>query len=407
MIRVGLAAAALALAGVAQAGGPYPSQAGISASADSAATAGMNPAGMTRFDSRNMRFELLGFFPDNTFEGQIGGGPTFVSYDDSETIVPSGNMVMPVRDNLWFGFTVLGSGFSEDYGDNWLGRYFVQEYDLLYISAFPSLATKVNDKLSVAGSLAITYTSYEQDKAVPNVDDPLNDGKLNIDTDGFTVGFSVSALYETSDKTRFGLVYRSELDPSLDGDAKFSGLTPATEAILDAAGLLNANVDVTSRQPQAINVGMYHEFEGGGAFTFDAVWADFSEFKLSEVFVNGDQIVENEAIYDDIYAFSVGYNWPVGDRWRVGLGAMVVDDMIEDENRTITLRLDSLRSAGVGFEWQWQDNRVVSGSLNYLSIDDAPVTSPDIPGIGTITGRYTERETIWFQVGMSFGSGPR
>ena len=61
----------------------------------------------------------------------------------------------------------------------------MQDYDLFYVSAFPSIATKINDQWSIAGSLAITYTSYEQNKAVVNVDDPANDGKLNIDTDGF------------------------------------------------------------------------------------------------------------------------------------------------------------------------------------------------------------------------------
>lgn len=406
VIRIVPAVTLLLVAHVASAGGPYPAQTGISASADSAATAGMNPAGITRFDSRNMRFEVLGFFTDNTFEGQLGDGPTFRSTDDTTTVLPSGNMVKPLRDNLWFGFTVLGSGFSDDYGENWIGRYFIQEYDLIYISAFPSLATKLTDKLSVAGSLAITYTSYEQIKAVRNVDDPQQDGRLKVDTDGFTVGFSVSALYESSDKTRFGFVYRSELDPELDGSADFSGLTPATEQLLDAAGLLNATVDVKSRQPQAINLGLYHEFEDSGAIVFDFVWADFSEFKLSETFVNGDELRSNDAIYEDIYAVSLGYNRPINSRWRIGVGALYADDMIEDENRTLTLRLDSMWSAGVGFEWQWKENRIISGSLNYLQIDDAPVTSPDIPIVGSVTGRYTDRQTIWLQVGMSFGSGP-
>jgi len=366
----------------------------------------MNPAGITRFDSLNMRVDLLGFFTDNTFEGQIGdSGATFRSVDDDATVLPSGNMVMPLRDNLWFGFTILGSGFSEDYGEDWAGRYFIQEYSLLYISAFPSLATKINDKLSVAGSLAITYTSFEQDRAFLNVDEPTQDGKLNIDTDGFTVGFGLSALYEVNEKTRFGLVYRSELDPELDGKAKFSNLTPKTEEILDTAGLLNAKIDVTSRSPQAITAGMYHEFADTSVLVFDLIWADFSEFKLSEIYVNGNQTVEAEAIYDDIFGISIGYNRRLNDRWRVGIGAFYIDDMIEDDKRTLTLRLDALWSAGIGFEWQWKDNRVISGSLNYLKIGDAPLTSPSIPIVGSITGRYTERQTIWLQIGMSFGSG--
>lgn len=405
--RKTLSASLLLCSGTALAGGPYPAQTGISAAADHAGTAGMNPAGITRFDERNMRFEVLGFFTDNTFEGQIGdSGPTFQSVDDGTTIIPSGNVAMPLRDNLWFGFTVLGSGFSEDYGEDWIGRYFIQEYDLIYLSAFPSLATKINDKLSVAGSLAITYTSYEQVKAVPNVDDP-SDGQLAIEADGFTLGFSLSTLYEFSDKTRVGLVYRSELDPSLEGSASFSGLTATTENILEAAGLLNATVDVVSRTPQAINAGIYHEFADAGAVTFDFVWSDFSEFKLSEIYVNGSQLIETDPTYEDIFAVSAGYSRPINDRWKIGFGALYIDDMIEDENRTITLRLDSGWSAGVGVEWLWKDNRSITASLNYLELGEAPVTSPELPGIGSISGSYTDRGTIWLQVALSLGSGPR
>jgi long-chain fatty acid transport protein len=388
------------------AAGPHPAQTGISAAATDASTAGTNPAGITRFDSRNTRFELLGFFTDNTWEGRIGNtGPTVRSDDDSTTIVPSGNMVLPFHENWWFGFTMLGSGFSEDYEDGWPGRYFIEEYELLYLSAFPSVATKLNEKLSVAGSLAITYTSYEQEKAVPNVDSAA-DGMLKIDTDGFTLGFALSGLYEFTDRTRLGLVYRSELDPELDGDAEFSNLTSATEAVLDAAGLLNANVEVTSRTPQAITAGIYHEFADTSGISFDVVWSDFSEFKLSEIYVNDDQISETDAIYDDIFAVSVGYNRPIHDRWRIGFGAFFVDDMIEDDNRTITLRLDSMWSAGLGVEWQWKGKRAISATLNYLEIDDGPLASPAIPGIGSVTGQFTDRQTVYLQIGMNVGSGP-
>ncbi|TDJ43617.1 MAG: hypothetical protein E2O51_07875 [Gammaproteobacteria bacterium] len=390
------------------AAGPYPSMSGISAAADDASVAGSNPAGMTRFDSRVTRGEILGFFTDNTWEGRIGTtGPDVRSVDSGTTIIPAGNLVVPFRDNWWFGFTVLGSGFSEDYGAGWPGRYFIQDYELLYVSAFPSIATKLTDKLSIAGSLAMTYTSYEQNKAVPNLDPGAGDGRLNIDTDGFTVGYAVSALYEFTDRTRFGISYRSELDAELDGNATFSDLSPTTEAVLNAAGLLNARVDVTSRSPQSIIAGIYHEFGDTSAVTFDVTWADFSEFSLSEIYVNGDQLTETNAIYDDIFAFSVGYNWPVSDRMRIGIGALYANDMIEDENRTLTLRLDSLWSVGIGIEWQWNDRRSITATLNYLEIGDAPVASPPIPGLGSVTGRFTDRQTIWLQVGMNIGSGGR
>ena len=386
---------------------PYPALTGISASADNASVSGNNPAAMTRFDARNMRFELLTFYSDNTWEGQVGtGGPTFISEDTSTTIIPSVNMVMPLKNDWHFGFTVLGSGSSDDYDDGWPGRYFIEEYSLVYLSAFPSIAKQVTDKLSLAGSLAITYTSYEQIKAVPNVDPGFGDGQLTIDADGGTVGFSLSMLYEFSAQTRFGVVWRSELDTELEGNADFTNLGPTTESILDAAGLLGAPVTIESRSPQAITAGIYHEFADGGALVLDGVWADFSRFKLSEIYVDGTQFVDSSVEYDDIFGVTVGYNRPLSDRLTIGFGALYVGDMVDDDNRTITLRLDSMWGAGIGLEWKWKDNRSLSATLNYIQLGDAPVTSPSIPGIGAVTGSFTDRGTIYLEIGMSWGNGP-
>jgi len=405
MRRLLIILSVLALTGPADAG-PLPAMSGITASAEDASVSGNNPAAMTRFDARNSRVDLLVFSSDNTWEGQVGNGPTFVSNDSSTTIIPSGNLVLPLKNDWYFGFTILGMGSSDDYADGWPGRYLIEEYDLVYLSAYPSIARKVTDKLSLAASLALTYTKYEQIKAVPNIDPGFGDGTLKIDADGTTVGFSLSSLYEFNDRTRVGLVYRSELDAELEGDADFSDLGPTTEALLDAAGLLGATVDINSRTPQAITAGLSHEFEDTGALVFDLVWADFSEFKLSEIYVNGNQLINNEVEYDDIYAFSAGYHRPVSDRVRIGFGAMYVDDMVDDDQRTLTLRLDSMWAAGIGVEWQWTPTRVLNATLNYIQIDDAPVTSPAIPGIGSVTGRFTDRGTIYLDVGMSFGSGP-
>jgi len=203
---------------------------------------------MTRFDVRAMRGGIFGFFSDSKFEGSSSGtGQTFISESDSSTIIPSFNLVQPFKDKWWFGFTVLGVGFSDDFGEDWAGRYLIQDYSLAYISAYPSIATKLTDKLSVAGSLMLTYTVYEQNKAVLNLDPGFDDGSLNLDADGWTGGFSFSMLYEFNDRTRFGAVYRSELDPDLDADLNFSNLSPTTEAALDAAGLLTASSSVSSR----------------------------------------------------------------------------------------------------------------------------------------------------------------
>ena len=87
----------------------------------------------------------------------------------------------------------------------------------------------------------------------------------------------------------------------------------------------------------------------------------------------------------------------------MGVSGGWVSDMIEDDDRTATLRLDGLWTVGAALEWQWKEDRVVQVDLNYISIDDGPVTLPEIPGIGEISGVFTQRETIFLRVALGFG----
>jgi len=383
---------------------PYPGISGIAGPADSAATAGNNPAGMTRLEDRTWQLELISFFSESTWEGQFDDQDfEYTSKDSGTTVIPMGSIVQPINDRFSFGFTILGFGFSDDLGD-WPGRYFIESYDSINISAFPSLAYRINDKFSIAGSLALTYSSFDQERRVANVFDPgFGDGTAEIETDGIDVGFGVSMLYEQTERTRWGLVYSSELEPELDGDNSFSGLGPNTEAVLDQADLLNANVDVLSKSPQSLVGGIYHEFENNHALTVDVAWIDFSEFQLSEFYFNGETLASNEGEYEDIYAITSSYSWPVSSRWMLGVSGFYVDDMIKDDERTFTLRLDSLWGVGLGAEWQWTEDRQVEISAAYIEIGDAPVTGASIPGIGSLSGRYSEREVLQLQIAVKFG----
>ena len=46
-------------------------------------------------------------------------------------------------------------------------------------------------------------------------------------------------------------------------------------------------------------------------------------------------------------------------------------------------------------------------SLNYMQFGDAPTTSPDIPGVGPISGRYTDRGIILLEAALPWGARSR
>ena len=98
--------------------------------------------------------------------------------------------------------------------------------------------------------------------------------------------------------------------------------------------------------------------------------------------------------------FTLGVGWSVN--------TYLIDKRVEQASERLvllgTLRLDAMWSAGVAAEWQWTESRTVKLSVSYMGLDDAPVTTPEIPGVGSLEGEFKSRDTILFQVGMTWGA---
>ena len=98
------------------------------------------------------------------------------------------------------------------------------------------------------------------------------------------------------------------------------------------------------------------------------------------------------------------YSWPVAQRWMLGVSGLVTNEMLDDDERTMTLRLDSLWSLGIGAEWQWTDRRRVQFAVSYFGMGDGPVRTAEIPGVGALEGEFKSRDTFLFQVSVDLGA---
>jgi long-chain fatty acid transport protein len=86
----------------------------------------------------------------------------------------------------------LGAGLN--YDDNWVGRYYVQETRFLGISFLPSIAYRVNDKLSLGASVNAMLGSYKNNVAINTIDPLFGDGQLKLQDSG--VGGAVLSLLQ-------------------------------------------------------------------------------------------------------------------------------------------------------------------------------------------------------------------
>jgi long-chain fatty acid transport protein len=239
-----------------------PAFSGLAASADSAETASSNPAGMTRLPQATATARLLvaagfgDFEVDENLTTTSGGNP---DNDFSPVLVPLGYYVRPVSDRVHLGISLtVPSGFGADYGSGWAGRYYTQEYSLVYVALTPAISYRVNERWSVGAALGINYTSSESQVALNTLLPGLPDGRLTADLDGIGTNVSLSALWQLNDRLRFGLSYTSEANTDIDGRLRFRDPGPVLGALIER-GLIPERIKVRNTLPQRVLAGMHHE----------------------------------------------------------------------------------------------------------------------------------------------------
>jgi long-chain fatty acid transport protein len=71
--------------------------------------------------------------------------------------------------------------------------------------------------------------------------------------------------------------------------------------------------------------------------------------------------------YNNIWAATAGFNWPLDEKWRLRLGTAYASSGVDTENRSFTFRLDKIWGAGAGAEYRWRKNRVLGVNLTYYN----------------------------------------
>ena len=149
--------------------------AGYNARAQDASTVLTNPAGLTRLEGTQLLLGAQLLYGDLKFSIGPGTSPQLGTGDGGNPVgwFPGGGAFFSysVSPELKLGFALTGNfGLClRSTTAGWVGRYYVQEATLLGVSFLPSIAYKVNDKLSLGASLNIMYGKLENQVAINNI----------------------------------------------------------------------------------------------------------------------------------------------------------------------------------------------------------------------------------------------
>jgi long-chain fatty acid transport protein len=382
--------------------------AGRAAMAADASTAASNPAGMTLLDRSQMLVAFQGLYVDARFDTDIasfGGGDG----GNAGGFVPAGSFhyVHSLTPDWKFGIST-GSyfGLGVDYGDDWAGRYYTTEAELLTFGINPSVGYRVNDWLSVGGGFNIIYAELTQKAAINNGAVPgqagLSDGELKLEDDEVAYGFNLGILLEPWDGTRFGVSYRSEVDLEFKDVTSLKNIGPILQGILNLSGLAGSKVDVDMTVPQLMMVSAYHQLTDRWAVMGNIGWQDWSEFGKQDLTLESttSTTFTKDLEYDDTWHFALGAQYRFADSWLWSLGAAYDTSPTDDDTRTPDLPLDRQIRIGTGIQYDWNKDVTVGAAYEYLDAGDAEIDQQGGPLQGSLKGEYDPNVIHFFAVNL-------
>lgn len=366
--------------------------AGYAARADDASTLFTNPAGMTRLKRSELLagiqplYTNLAFSPDSrtTTTGNDG---------NSRNWIPTGNMyyVHNVSPEFKLGMGVLGYfGLAVDYGDTWVGRYYVKDAALQGITFQPSAAYKVTEKLSVGIGLNAMYGMLEQKVAVNSVLDRRPDGELEVSDNTWGFGANIGILYELNKNTRFGINYLSEVELDFKPRTSLTGIGPLLTGILASRGLTDRSIDMTMKVPQMVMAGFFHQVNDRWAIMGDVGWQEWSKFGKVDVSIdsNDPKSLTTDLNYKDTWHFALGAQYQVSDPLLIFFGASYDTSPVNSADMTVTMPMGETYRFGTGAQYRWNQNLSFDFAYELVWMGTLNVDQFRGPLAGRLAGEY-------------------
>jgi long-chain fatty acid transport protein len=314
-----------------------------SAGIDDASTVYFNPAGMARLHGSHLSGGLHIINSDTDFKGSaayessvpgVGGLPIDgKKKDDLDLIaaVPSGYISHQYSDKVWFGLGVnVPFGLETDYSKKWVGRYHALKSELITVNINPTIAFRFNDNISIGFGVSALYADGELTNAldggllaasrgtpipgwVPGSRD--YDGHLKLTGDDWGYGFNAGLLLEPTQNTRIGLHYRSEIDLTLDGDAKIRGFSGPLAAFNSKQ---DAKLDLTL--PDSVSLSGYYALNTRWAVMADVTWTQWSDIDTLDTKAKSGSRSIAVWDYDDSFRYALGTEYTPGRTWTFRTG---------------------------------------------------------------------------------------
>lgn len=326
--------------------------------------------------------------PDHMFTGglQALGGEINYQLDNDHLRSPgnvmqltpnaSGFYSQKLSDDWYAGLGLYGNyGLGIDYG-HWAGDRLIKKSTMVAMTLSPSLAYKLNERLSVGASANINYGFLSLTRNVDNGDEKETDHD-------WAMSYRLGLLMQLTDQTRAGITWNSKTDYqfTINGKARFPALSNVQYDLP-----LSAQV----RAPQQIMTSLVHDINTQWSVMGDLGWQDWSQFGAPQITLNG-QTPDKTNRMKDTWHTAVGVQYRPTVQWRLNAGVAFDSSPYGDQsNAAMTLPTGDEWRFGTGAQYQITPASNIGFAVEYLHMQSSRVQSPSV-----FKGAYDD-PYLWF-----------
>ncbi|MEA3504279.1 MAG: outer membrane protein transport protein [Bacteroidota bacterium] len=241
-------------------------------------------------------------------------------------------MTGKVNDKLSLGLGIYTPyGSTTIWGDNWRGKYVIQDISLKAIYFQPTVSYKISDKFSAGVGFVITYGDVSLNKAIPLQNSNGQAGQSTIEGSGISYGFNAGLVFRPTDKLELGLTYRSEIMMSVEGgDATFD-VPSSLSDLFPAKNKFDADLPL----PASVNFGASYSVTEKFTLGVDVNYVFWSTYQTLDFdFETNTSALEDMSLeknYSDGAIYRIGGEYLVNDMWTVRAGFYYDSPVVDDD----------------------------------------------------------------------------
>ncbi len=386
--------------------------AGSAAVAENASTIFFNPAGMTQLKDREVSVGMSAVRPtfkfDNRGSSSLGALASAGEGNDagSWAFIPNAYLSWALTKDVYAGLGIGAPfGLVTEYDNPWLGGAQAVKFDIKTMNLNPSLAWRINDRISVGGGLNYQKMKVEYIRQATVTSAALAATTATLSADNDAWGWNVGALFTLSPTTKVGVSYRSSIKHDLKGDLTVAGPAAGANAAL-TTGAAKADVEL----PETFILSVVQNLNEKWEMLGDVSWTGWSSIPKVDIVrtagaLNGVTVQTLDTKFRDTWRLALGTNYRLNEQVKLKFGVAYEQSPVQsDQHRLVSLPDSNRTWLSTGAQIKVTKDSTLDLGAAYLRVAESHIDNNQAAlGRGRVTGVYDAR--VWIlggQYSMAF-----